>query len=108
MRADGSNFAHRHAETFDDKDLAVACVSAWNDFMIDDPDNYTAPKAPTPPAKGSYKAKLTRWAEDTDRSTGALKNPYTIVASFEITEGPSEGRRLLARRAWKKAPITRR
>lgn len=57
-----------------------------------DPSNYTAPKPFTAVPKGTYRAKLTKWSVDTDRQTGAVKNPYTILAGFEITEGPSEGR----------------
>lgn len=57
-----------------------------------DPSNYEAPKPFTALPKGSYRAKLTKWSEDTDRSTGALKNPYTLLVGLEVTEGPHEGR----------------
>jgi hypothetical protein len=57
-----------------------------------DPDNYEAPKPLTALPKGTYRAKLTRWQEDTDRSTGQLKNPYTLLTNFEVTEGPQAGR----------------
>jgi hypothetical protein len=70
-----------------------------NEALIDDlagigydPSSYTAPKPVTAIPKGSYRVKLTRWAADTDRSTGALRNPYTLVASFEVVDGPFAGR----------------
>ena len=57
-----------------------------------DPSSYEAPKPLTALPKGTYRAKLTRWFEDTDRATGARKYPYTLVVSVEVTQGPFAGR----------------
>jgi hypothetical protein len=57
-----------------------------------DPQVWEAPKGIRVIPKGNYRAKLTRWFEATDRSTGALVSPYELVLSVEITQGPQTGR----------------
>lgn len=71
-----------------------------SDALVDDlsaigynPDSYEAPKASTPPPRGTYDLRITAHKEQTAFGSTALKNPYELSVDFVIAgDGPFAGR----------------
>lgn len=57
-----------------------------------DETTYEAPKASTPPPRGTYDLRITGHKEQTAFGSSALKTPYELSVDFVIANGPFEGR----------------